>query len=131
MGRREAREERLGRVNDFIHVIASHGRKFFCHEGVTCWMELDDRERVWFVDAWRGDRVYTHYHGRWSDFHHGGTLKGLVEAFRDYVMEDARLSRRLFWWPDWYCGGNLWGYGSSMTPVREAAERLGLLKPAE
>jgi len=129
MGRREEREERLERVNELIHVIASHGRKFFCYEGITCWLELDERERLWFVDSWRGDRTYTHRNGPWSTFHHGGTLKGLVECFRDFVMFNKQLSRALFEWPEWYCRGDLWGYGANMAPVREAADRLQIVRP--
>lgn len=131
MGRREDREERLERANDFIHAVASHGRRFFCHEGIVCWLEIDERERIWFVDAWRGDRVYTHHHGPWSKFHHGGTLKGLVECLRDFIRDGTRLSRRLFYWPDWYCSGDLWGYGEAMEPVRDAAERLGIMVEPE
>lgn len=128
---RELREERLDRVNEFLAVMGSHGRKFFCHEGVVSWLEQDERGRIWFVDSWQGTRVYTHREGRWRGFHHGGTLKGLVKALKRYVMEGTMLSPRALWWPEWYCAGDLWGYGEAMHPVREAALRLGLVVSGE
>lgn len=129
MGWRELREKRLETVNEFLCVMGSHGRKFFCHEGVMSWLEQDDRGRIWFVDSWRGDMTYTHTKGRWRRFHHGGTLKTLVEALRGYVMTGRKLSSRALWWPDWYCAGDLWGYGEEeMHPVRVKAIELGLVR---
>lgn len=128
MGRREDREERLERVNEFLMVIGSHGRGFFCRNGVMCWLYQDSRGRLWFVDSWLGHEVYLHYHGRWRHFCSGGTMKRLVESLRDYVMNGTHLRPGQFWWPDWYCGGDLWGYGEDMEYVRAAAIRLGLLQ---
>ena len=121
------REERLGRVNELIAVIGSCGRHFFCYRGVVSWLEMDERGRIWFVDSWRGARIYTHYHGRWKGFTGGGTLKCLVESLQHYVIKGTLLSRRHFWWPDWVCGGDLWAYGDDIGLVRSEAERLGLL----
>lgn len=125
------REERLEAVNDFIHVMGSHGRKFFCHEGVVSWLEQDERGRIWFVDSWRGTRVYTHREGRWGGFHDGGTMQALVKALKRYVMDGRLLARQALWWPDWYCATDLWGYGEAMNTVRETAERLGLVERGE
>lgn len=128
-GWRQLREDRLEKANEFLRVMGSHGRGFFCHGGVMSWLEQDARGRIWFVDSWRGEMVYTHYHGRWRHFTQGGTLKSLIEALRVYVMNGARLSTRALWWPDWYCEGDLWGYGEEgMKPVRETALRLELVE---
>ena len=32
---------------------------------------------------------------------------------------------------DWYCNGDLWGYGDDMQTVRENAQRLGLISHEE
>jgi len=126
---RELREERLEKVNEFLFAMGSHGRKFFCHEGVMSWLEQDERGRIWFVDSWRGHRVYTHTKGRWRHFHHGGTMRTLVSALKGHVMSGRLLPTRALWWPDWYCGGDLWGYGEEgMEPVRHVAITLGLVE---
>jgi len=124
---RKLREDRLETVNEFLTVIGSTGRQFFCRHGVMCWLYQDDRGRIWFVDSWRGDETYTHYHGRWPRFCSGGTMKRLIESLRDYVMNGTKLSPRHFWWPNWYGGGDLWGYGEDMERVRTAAIRLGIV----
>jgi hypothetical protein len=120
---------RAEQANALLVTIARHGRHFFCHRGVVSWLEVDDRGRVWFTDSYRGARIYTHYVGRWRGFTQGGTLKALIEDLRTYIKTGRQLSRGRFWWPDWYCGGDLWGYGEAMIPVREHAERLGIVTP--
>jgi hypothetical protein len=124
---REEREERLEIVNEFLGVIGSCGRGFFCRNGVLCWMYQDYRGRIWFVDSWRGDETYTHREGRWRKFCSGGTMKQLVESLRDYVLTGKQLGPRHFFWPDWVCGGDLWGYGDDMERVRAAALRLKIV----
>ena len=126
------REERLEKANQLIHVIASHGRHFFCHRGVTSWLELAPNQRVWFVDSYTYHHVYTHYQRRWHKFSHGGTLKNLIQKLQKYILRGERLSRGHFVFPDWLCEGDLWGYGAeAMKPVIEAAEALGIIYTEE
>lgn len=124
------RLERAADVNDLIRVIGGCGRKFFYYskEDRYARIEVDHRGRVWWHDEYTNARIYTHY-PRWGKyFSHGGTLKRLVNAFKDYVAKGKPLtSAQLGPWPDWYCNGNLWGYGDDMQTVRENAQRLGLL----
>lgn len=95
-------------------------------------MEVDYRGRVWFVDAYSGKRIYTHYNGEWRGFTNGGTMRSLVNLLRDFIMDgEPRNTSLLGPWPDWYCDGDLWGYGDAMTEVREAATRLGVITPKE
>lgn len=93
-------------------------------------MEVDHRGRVWFIDSYNGKRIYTHYRGRWRGFTDGGTLKNLVEAFRDYVTTGEKLPRWHLYWPSHYCGGDVWGYGEGMSKVRDAAANIGILSLA-
>ena len=119
------RAERLAQANALLEVIAGCGRQFFRHGDRVARLELDARERVWFVDEYRGDRVFTHYTGRWRHFNSGGTMRRLVERLRDYVMRAQPLPAGLFGpWPSWMCDGDLWGYGEDMQAVREAARPL-------
>lgn len=128
---RRVREERLEKANQLIEVIGGHGRRFFCQRGVLCWLYQDKRGRIWFVDSWRGEEVYTHYRGTWRKFASGGTMRRLIEALRNYVMSGMILHEKHFWFPEWICDGDLWGYGSEMGAVREAAIRLGLVHHAQ
>jgi hypothetical protein len=34
-------------------------------------------------------------------------------------------------WPEWICGGDLWGYGAEMDVVRRAAQRLALVRETQ
>jgi hypothetical protein len=122
--------ERVEHVNALIKIIASHGRKFFDHKGHLATMELDRRGKVWFVDEYTKARIYTHYSRRWSGFNHGGTLRGLVEAMRDYITKGEKLP--IGWIAPTRCNpdnGDIWGYGKeSAAVVREEAAKLPIFE---
>jgi hypothetical protein len=125
--------ERVEHANALIKVIAEHGRKFFDHKGCVATLELDKRGKVWFVDEYTKCRIYTHYQRRWRGFNHGGTLRGLVCAMRDYITKGHQLP--IGWIaptrtnPD---NGDIWGYGKdAAAAVRAAAAQLPIIKQGE
>lgn len=119
------KEDCLARANHLLVVIASYGRRFFHHKGRVSRLECDARGRIWFIDCFSEKRIYTHYPHTWRGFSGGGTMKELIVALRDFVVHGRKLPRSSFGpWPEWVCGGDLWGYGDSMSHVRDAAERL-------
>lgn len=119
-----AKSKRLNSVNELIKVIATHGRKFFRHKENIAYMEIDSNGRIWFIDDYKGARIYTHYRREWREFSHGGTLKSLVEAFRDYIQTGYFNFLQLGPWPDWVCNSDLWGYEQDMSIVRKKAKEL-------
>jgi hypothetical protein len=137
------RQERLKRANELIGVIASVGRRFFYHpfkyddgfveERVSCFMELDDTWRLWFIDGYTQRPIYMHQASwrPWRGFTEGGTLRRLVQDLARYILTGRLLGRHFGPWPDHYCGGDLWAYGADMEKVREAAHRLGIVQPKE
>jgi hypothetical protein len=127
------KDTRVNAVNQLIAVIGSHGRRFFWsnERQRMASIEVDARGKVWWVDDYTGKRIYTHYHYQWRGFSHGGTLKTLVEHFRDYITHGTLLPAHSFGpWPEHYCNGNLWGYGDSMQAVRDKAAELGIVRAA-
>jgi len=122
------RHERLIAANELLCVIASHGRKFFHHEGRIAYFEVDQRGRVWFTDEYTGKKIYVAYGGRWRGFSHGGTMRDLVDAMRIFIVRGTKVGH-FGPWPAWYSGGDPWGYGEDFTIVRAAAVRLGLTDP--
>lgn len=123
-----SKEERAKLVNQLVKVIGDHGRGFFRKGENYARIEVDERCRIWWVDDWTQKRIYTHTNHRWLKFSHGGTMRNLVERFRDFVAAGKLLPAHIFGpWPDYLCGGDLWGYGDDMQKVRDAAVRLGLL----
>ncbi len=124
------KEKRLQQANALLETISRHGRRFFQHEGRVAKLELDKRSRVWLIDAYSQRRIYTHHPGRWRGFTGGGTLRSLIEQLRTYITWGTPLpGRALGPWPEWICGGDLWGYGEEMQAVRLAASALGLIEP--
>ncbi|BCD83634.1 hypothetical protein PSm6_00410 [Pseudomonas solani] len=130
-----AKQQRAEQVNQVIRIIADHGRRFFfsaSHQRYAS-MEVDERGRVWFVDDYSGKRIYTHrtpWGGRWRGFTHGGTLRGLVEEFREYIRTGKQLHPG-------YLGpereritdGNIWGYPlEDMQQVRTLAGALPVFR---
>ena len=131
----DTREQRCLVANEFIRVIARHGRQFFRHPVIrnpqtvddyrVAWFQLDGRGRLWFHDAFSEKRIYTHREGRWRGFTNGGTLLGLVKLLRDYILGRHELPMgALGPWPKDVCGGDLWGYGDSMNDVRRECAAL-------
>lgn len=125
--------ERVEHANALIKVLSEHGRKFFEHKGAIATLELDKNGKVWVVDEYTKARVYTHYRGHWYGFNHGGTLRDLVCAMRDYIVKGKQLSIEWIaptrWNPE---NGDIWGYGKeAATAVRAAAAQLPIIKQGE
>jgi hypothetical protein len=133
-----AKKARVAEVNQVIGIIASHGRRFFFSQSSQRYasMEVDERGKVWFIDDYSGKRIYTHpttWGSKWRGFTHGGTLRALVEAFRDYICTGKPLD-------PFYLGpernnlslGNIWGYEpEAMLAVREQACALPVFQKQE
>lgn len=123
--------QRLDHANELVRVIAAHGRRFFysAQRERCARVELDPRGRVWWVDDYTGKRIYTHqtpFGNKWRGFSHGGTLRSLAEAIRDYIVHGAPI-------PPWRIApqqsyGDLWGYGEQgAKDVRAAAFALPII----
>jgi len=123
------KEVRLGFANILLTVISQIGRKFFGHNGETSRLELDKMGRVWFVDSHSNKRIYTHHtRDRWKGFTQGGTLRCLIIGLRNYITNGEQPHPKTFGpWPDWYCNGDLWGYGDAMEKVRCVAQNLAIV----
>ena len=122
------KQDRIVKVNQMIKVIGDCGRRFFYskdHDRYAA-IEMDSRGKIWWIDDYTGKRIYTHYIYNWKGFSHGGTLRNLVEHFRNYVSKGKPINLNFFGpWPDYYCNGDLWGYGKDiMKKVRDEAGRL-------
>lgn len=113
---KSTKQQRLGHCNLLLQVIARHGRRFFYnakHDRVAS-LELDARGRVWFIDDYSGQRVYTHrttWTNKWRGFSHGGTLRDLIEALRDYIISGEPLRRGYIATETSWSDGDIWGYG--------------------
>lgn len=124
--------ERLETANKMLTTIASCGRKFFAHEDRVSQFDIDHRGRVWFTDKYTRKRIYVQYKGNWRGFSDGGTLRALVERLRDFITQGKALPSGIFGpWPEWVCGGDLWGYGADMESVRKMASQMGIVKERE
>ena len=82
----------------------------------------------WFIDSVTRERIYTHYKHRWKNFSEGGTLRRLVESFREYITKGTQLKAAYFQPDMGYGFRNPWGYGDDILIVKEAALRLGVAK---
>jgi hypothetical protein len=132
----ESKQQRLEICNRALGIIANHGRRFFSlsAEGRTpereCISFFELRAgRLWFVDKYTNKAIYTAYRrGRWSGFSEGGTLRDLVCAMADWITSkrDDFPINHFGPWPEWVCGGDLWGYGPEMTTVREKVRELAI-----
>lgn len=127
------KRKRCEQVNQAIQIIADNGRRFFYNQAANRYasMEVDARGKVWFVDDYSGKRIFTHetaWGGRWRGFSHGGTLRNLVEAFRDYIRTGEPLPSG-YLGPERFDDSNIWGYDEAgMKAVREQAGALPVFR---
>ena len=127
-----SKAERLGHANALIKVISSHGRRFFYNAkaGTIGSLELDTRGRVWWIDDYRGARIYTAYQGRWRGFSHGGTMRGLIRALREYIQHGKPLHPEYIALAMSY--RDMWGYGTDAAKaVRTEAHKLPMFAAAQ
>ena len=128
------REERLNHANDLIRIISDHGRRFFFDKKSqrVAKMQFDARGRIWFVDDHSDKAVYVYRSGfgnSWNGFTHGGTLRSLVEALRDYIVSGERLSLEYIAPERLIAGSNIWGYSADAAKaVREAVYKLPIIQ---
>lgn len=135
-----SRDERLLVANKAIEIIASHGRKFFSLQAdkpraaenrISKFLFVNGR--LWFEDKYTGRRIYVAWRrGRWRGFSEGGTLRALIESMADWIIgkrPEFPLSK-LGPFPEWVCGGDLWGYGEDMDIVRQEISRLAVAEGA-
>jgi hypothetical protein len=126
--------DRVVHANQLIQAIAAHGRRFFYNSRTDAYarIELDVAGRVWFVDEYRGARIYTHKPGSWNrmGFSGGGTLRDLVDRMREYIVHGTPIPRwkiviRQLGKPD----EDVWGYGKEAAEaVRAAAFALPIVE---
>src|SRR5574337_776610 len=120
----EAKFDRVRRANALLEVIANCGRHLFAHRGTVSRLAVDERGRIWFVDAWSERSIYTGYRYQWRGFTEGGTLRALVKGLCDFIRTGEAQKINLGPWPDWYCGGDLWGYGEDKIGRASCRERV-------
>ncbi|MER2492356.1 hypothetical protein [Catenovulum sediminis] len=123
--------ERVKHINQLIGIISSYGREFFKHENFISFMEKDKNGKVWFTDYYTKRRIYTHYKGDWRGFTSGGTLKNLVERFRDYITKGELISIQLIAPKRFSEDSNIWGYPKEcVEEMRVKALELPCIKGA-
>ncbi|UVM48597.1 hypothetical protein LOY38_19710 [Pseudomonas sp. B21-015] len=128
---------RAEHVNQAIRIIGDHGRRFFFSQasGRYASMVVDQRGKIWFVDDYSGKRIFTHetaWGGRWRGFSHGGTLRRMVEEFRDYIRTGDPLSPFYLGPERSFDESNIWGYDAEgMRAVREQAGALPVFRQPE
>ncbi len=129
MNIKSERMDRLTKANTLIETIANGGRQFFKYKHRVASFNLDDRQRLWWIDDYTRKPLYLHYKYWYQGFSHGGTLQALVEALKSYVLQGNPVNSRHFGpGPDWICEGDLWGYGEYMGVVRSKALELRIVQ---
>lgn len=119
--------ERLNKANQFIQVIAGCGRKFLQHNGSVAYLELSQTGKVFFIDHYTKKRIYTHRkYSRWNGFSSGGTMRGVIERLREYVIKGKTMDATYFQSVMGNGFDNPWGYGDDIAEVKEAALKLGI-----
>lgn len=126
------KQVRLSEANKVLVAISQHGRRFFFDKksGRIAKFELTIDGKLWFRDDYTDQRIYTAYRGRWRKFSHGGTMRRLIDDLAAFIRTDKPIPASHFGpWPEWYCEGDLWGYGQeAMQALRRELNVIPSLK---
>ena len=121
------RAQRLQAVNELLGEIANRGRRFFWHRGNVSRF-VWDQDKLWYIDGGSGKKLGLHGKPTWNGFTEGFTLATLITGLRDFIKTGQPLPSATFGpWPEWVAGGDLWGYGEEMVPIRQKACDLGII----
>lgn len=112
--------ERVKHANAVLRAMDTHGRRFFYNKKNDQYAEIviDPRGRLRLVDDYTGRAVLIVKGGKWRGFSHGGTCRAIVEDLGRYIRTGKPTRNHFGPWPDWICGGDLWGYGGGAAAVR-------------
>jgi hypothetical protein len=117
--------DRMNKVNELIEVIASIDRKFFYSKSKERIGKFIEGKKLFFVDEYTGEKVYPYYSGR-KKFSHGGTLWGLINDFREWIIT-GEYSNGHNGYDGLYC--THWGYTvEGMFKIQEKGKEIGFLK---
>lgn len=107
------KQERVKHANAVLRAMGSYGRHFFYSETKDRFAEIviDAQGRLRIVDDYTGQSVLIVKQGRWRGFSHGGTCRAVVEDLANYVRTGKKTRNHFGPWPEWFNGGDLWGYG--------------------
>lgn len=125
----KTKEERLQVVNKIIREIASRGRNFFYNQRKDRYAEMViEKGKVYFIDDYTGERVYAYntVQNAHRGFSHGGTMWGLINDFREYIVK-GEYTNHNNGYGGLYCPH--WGYPKEdMEEIQNLAKKLGYLK---
>ena len=122
----ELRQERIAIINRIIMEIGNRGRHFFYkphHIGYAYFVQ--EGKTLWFIDDYTGAKVYP-YRGCDKGFSHGGTLWGLINDFRHFIIKGEHSNGK-----HGYGGllGTHWAYPEDdMKEIQKLAIELGYIK---
>jgi hypothetical protein len=117
--------ERMNKINELIEVISSVDRRFFYSKNKDRVGKFIEGNKLFYIDEYTGEKVYPYYSGR-KKFSHGGTLWGLVNDFREWIIT-GKLSNGKNGYGGLYCPH--WGYTvEGMDKVVTKGKEIGFLE---
>lgn len=122
----DERQERIAIVNRIIMEIGNRGRNFFYkpnHYGYSYFVQ--EGRSLWYMDDYTGAKVYP-YERFDKGFSHGGTLWGLINDFRFFIVKGVHSNGK-----HGYGGlhGTHWAYPEDdMKAIQQIARELGYIQ---
>lgn len=111
----ERKRQRLADANALIVAMSDHGRRFFYDKksGAVAHFLFDDNNQLRFCDDYIQKPFIVKVGKCWNrTFHHGGTMKRLIEVLSIYIRKGKPIHPGHFGpWPQEISDGDLWGYG--------------------
>lgn len=119
-------DERIEKVNEIIKEMSSRGRMFFLYKNKVA-IVFKENNDLYFKDPYNDFeiKINTKYNRKPCKFTSGGTLWGLINDFKDYILT-GNYSNGNNGYAGLYCPH--WGYSEEdMEIIRAKAKSLGYL----
>ncbi|WP_193774822.1 hypothetical protein [Vallitalea guaymasensis] len=118
--------DRMNKINELIEVIANTDRQFFYSDGKGTISKFVDGNKLFFVDKYTRQKIYPYPSSKKLGFSDGGTLWGLINDFREWIITGKRTNGNNGY-GGLYC--THWGYTiEGMDKVISKAKEIGYLK---
>lgn len=129
LGTGDTRQNRIMIVNEIIKEIALRGREFFLNKKDADMAYIYEKAgRLYMHNEYNKSKMFLHtkYGYPPKNWHHGGTMWGLVKDFKEFIVDGGSTNHNNGY------GGLLcphWGYPESdMKAIQEKAKALGYLQ---
>lgn len=126
---------RMSKINELIEFISKEELKInpkassypFYYDKLNRYskfIESPTNSKIFYLDSYTGKSLYPYSNSKWRGFSSGGTMRGLVEVMRKWIITGKPSDYGCLYVPYW---GSYWGLESRQSII-DFAKDIGYIK---